>query len=33
MYNTELIKVEKKINFEIHITKIYFFDHETKKVI
>jgi multiple sugar transport system ATP-binding protein len=33
MYNPRLIKVGEKINFEIDITKIHFFDHETEKAI
>ena len=33
MYNPQLIKVENKINFDIHITNIHFFDYETKKGI
>ena len=33
MYNPRLIKVGEKINFEIDIKKIHFFDHETEKAI
>ena len=33
MYNPRLVQVGEKIKFEIDITKIHFFDHETKKAI
>ena len=33
MYSPQFIKVGKKINFEIDITKIHFFDYEIKKAI
>ena len=33
MYSPQFIKVGKKINFEIDITKIHFFDHEKEKAI
>ena len=33
MYNPRSIQVGEKIKFEIDITKIHFFDHETEKAI